>query len=57
VPQHQKSYQELVVSPQQYSEGYLEREGVVIRKRQYELVRKLADGNYLVRAHRAPEKT
>jgi hypothetical protein len=44
------------VSPEQYSQGYLERDGVVIRKRRYELVRKLADGNYLVRAHKAPQQ-
>ena len=33
----------------------LERDGIVIRKRQYELVRKLEDGNYVVRVPDPPK--
>jgi hypothetical protein len=49
MPQHQKSYQELVVTKEQYGQGYLERDGLVIKKRPYELIRELPDGNYVVR--------
>src|SRR5207247_553108 len=54
VPKHQKSVKELVVTQEQYDQGYLERDGVVIRKRAYELIRRLPDGTYLVRAPEAP---
>jgi hypothetical protein len=50
MPQHQKVTQELVVTPEQYAQGYLERDGIVIRKRPYQLIRRLPDGNYVVRA-------
>jgi hypothetical protein len=55
VPQHQKSYQELVVTADQYAQGYLVRDGMVIKKRPYELVRELPDGKYVVRAPQPPK--
>jgi hypothetical protein len=48
--------EERIVSPEQYADGYLERDGLVFKKRPYELIRKLPDGNYLVRAPEQPQK-
>jgi len=49
VPQYRKVTEERIVTREQYEQGYLERDGLVIRKRRYELIRELPDGRYLVR--------
>jgi hypothetical protein len=54
--QYRNAPDERIVTPEQYGQGYLEREGMVVRKRRYELIRKLPDGNYLVRAPEPPKK-
>lgn len=55
VPQHQKGVKELVLTQEQYDRGYLDRDGMVVQKRPYDLIRKLPDGNYLVRAPDPPK--
>jgi hypothetical protein len=50
VPQYRKVTEERIVTREQYEQGYLERDGLVVRKRRYELIRELPDGRYLVRA-------
>lgn len=50
MPQYQKGVKELVITAEQFERGYLERDGMVVKKRPYELIEKLADGTYLVRA-------
>lgn len=42
-----------VVTPEQYSQGYLELQGMIARERRYSLIRKLEDGNLLVREPQA----
>jgi hypothetical protein len=49
MPQFQKGVEERVVSEEEYARGYFEREGMTVRKRSYVLIRRLEDGNYLVR--------
>jgi hypothetical protein len=55
VPAYRPAPDEQVVSAEQYAQGYLERNGLVIKKRPYELIRRLPDGNYVVRAPAAPK--
>jgi hypothetical protein len=50
MPQYRNAPEERIVTREQYEAGYLERDGLVVRKRRYELIRKLEDGTYLVRA-------
>jgi hypothetical protein len=50
MPQYRPAPLEQVVTAEEYARGYLERDGLVIRKRPYELIRRLPDGTYLVRA-------
>jgi hypothetical protein len=50
MPEYQRGVKEFIVSAEQYRRGYLERDGMVVKKREYELIRELPDGNYLVRA-------
>ncbi len=54
--QYRSAPEERVVTPEQYGQGYLERDGMVVKKRPYELIRRLPDGNYLVRAPEPPKK-
>jgi hypothetical protein len=42
--------EERVVSREEYEQGYIERDGMTIRRRRYELIKELPDGRYLVRA-------
>jgi hypothetical protein len=50
MPEFQKAVKELIVTAEQYRRGYLDRDGMVVKKKEYELIRELPDGNYLVRA-------
>jgi hypothetical protein len=54
MPQYRKLAEERVVTREELERGYLERDGLVIRKRRYELIRELPDGRYLVRAPQQP---
>ena len=54
MPQFQKGVEERVVSAEEYARGYFERDGLIVRKRAYVLVRRLEDGNYLVRLDQTP---
>lgn len=54
--QYRNTLQERVVTPEQYGQGYLVRDGMVVKKLQYELIRRLPDGNYLVRAPEPPKE-
>jgi hypothetical protein len=56
MPQHQKGVQERIVTAEEYARGYFERDGMVVRRRQYELIRRLPDGTYLVRAPEPAKK-
>jgi hypothetical protein len=47
--QHRLAPKERVVTPEQYAQGYFERDGMVVKRRPFELIRRLPDGNYLVR--------
>lgn len=53
--EYRKAAQERVVTPEQYGQGYLVRDGMVVKKLRYELIRRLPDGNYLVRAPEPPK--
>ena len=55
MPQYRKVTEERIVTREQYEQGYLERDGLVVKKRPYELIRELPDGTYLVRAPAAAE--
>jgi hypothetical protein len=50
MPQYRKLAEERVVTREELERGYFERDGIVVRKRRYELIRELPDGRYLVRA-------
>jgi hypothetical protein len=50
MPQYRKLAEERVVTREELDRGYFERDGIVVRKRRYELIRELPDGRYLVRA-------
>ena len=50
MPQYQKLAEERIVTREELERGYLERAGLVVRKRRYELIRELPDGRFLVRA-------
>jgi hypothetical protein len=50
MPQFKPAPEERVVTEEQYGQGYLVRDGMVVQMRPYELIRKLPDGTYLVRA-------
>lgn len=54
MPQYKNVREERIVTAEQYAQGYLERNGMVIRKRPYELIRELPDGTYLVRVPEPP---
>jgi hypothetical protein len=56
MPAYRPAPDEQVVSAEQYAQGYLERNGLVIKKRPYDLIRRLPDGNYVVRSP-APAKS
>jgi hypothetical protein len=53
--QYQKLAEERIVTREELERGYFERDGLVIRKRRYELIRELPDGRYLVRAPQPPD--
>jgi hypothetical protein len=55
MPQYQNIPKEQIVTRDQLDEGYLERNGLVFRKRKYVVIRELEDGRFLVRVH-APEQ-
>ena len=42
--QYRSAPEERVVTAEQYAQGYLERDGMVVKKRPYELIRRLPDG-------------
>ena len=54
--QYRPAPEERVVTEEQYGQGYLVRDGMVVRKLKYELIRRLPDGNYLVRAPEPPKQ-
>src|SRR5262249_40104504 len=56
VPQYRSVTEERIVTREQYEHGYLERDGLVVRKRRYELIRELPDGRLLVRVAAKPEQ-
>src|SRR5262245_66237032 len=56
MPQFQKGAEERIVSAEEYGRGYLERDGMVVRKRAYVLIRELEDGRYLVRVAPQPQQ-
>ena len=56
MPQYKPAPEERVVTEEQYGQGYLVRDGMVVQMRPYELIRKLPDGTYLVRAPDTPKK-
>ena len=57
MPQYRKNTEERIVTREQFEQGYFERDGFVVRKRRYELIKELPDGRYLVRAPgQAPEQ-
>ena len=56
MPQSKNVREERVVTREQLEQGYLERDGLVVRKRPYELIRELPDGRYLVRAPEPPKE-
>ena len=56
MPQYKNVREERVVTEEQYNAGYIERDGMTVRKRPYELIRKLDDGTYLVRAPEPPNE-
>jgi hypothetical protein len=56
MPQYQKLAEERIVTREELERGYLERDGLVIRKRRYELIRELPDGRFLVRAPQQPQQ-
>jgi hypothetical protein len=56
VPQYRNVTEERVVTREQFEQGYLERDGLVVRKRRYELIRELPDGRLLVRMAEKPEQ-
>ena len=56
VPQYRNVTEERIVTREQYEQGYLERDGLVVRKRRYELIRELPDGRLLVRAAAKPDQ-
>jgi hypothetical protein len=55
MPQYKNVREERVVTRDQLDDGYLERDGMTVRRRKWELIRQLPDGRYLVRAPE-PEK-
>jgi hypothetical protein len=55
MPQYKNVREERVVTREELERGYWERDGITMRKRQWELIRQLPDGRYLVRAPE-PEK-
>jgi len=56
MPQYRKVTEERVVTREQFERGYFERDGLVIKKRRYQLIRELPDGRYLVRAPEEPKQ-
>jgi hypothetical protein len=58
MPQYQNIPKEQIVTRDQLDEGYLERNGLVFRKRKYVVIRELEDGRFLVQvqAPDAPEQ-
>ena len=52
--QYRKIAEERIVTRDQLGQGYIERDGLVIKKRQYEVIRELPDGTFLVRAPAEP---
>ena len=54
--QYSPAPEERVVTEEQYGQGYLVRDGMVVQRRPYELIRKLPDGTYLVRAPDTPKQ-
>jgi hypothetical protein len=54
--QYRNAPEERVVTAEQYAQGYLVRDGMVVKKLPYELIRRLPDGTYLVRAPEPPKK-
>ena len=56
MPQYKPAPEERVVTEEQYGQGYLVRNGMVVQMRPYELIRKLPDGTYLVRAPDTPKQ-
>ena len=55
MPQYKNVREERVVTREELERGYWERDGMTMRKRQWELISQLPDGRYLVRAPE-PEK-
>jgi hypothetical protein len=53
--EYRKAPNERVVTAEQYAQGYLERDGMLVKKRSYELIRRLPDGTYLVRVPEPPK--
>lgn len=47
-PLHRTETKYLIVTPGQFSDGYLEKTGFVAFHRSYQLVRRQSDGNFLV---------
>lgn len=45
---HSEPAKELIVTPQQFADGWLEKDDQFIRERPYQLIRKLPDGNFVV---------
>jgi hypothetical protein len=56
MPQYRKVTEERIVTREEYERGYLERDGLVVRKRRYQLIKELPDGTYLVRASEQPKR-
>jgi hypothetical protein len=48
MPKYQNIPKEQIVTRDQLDEGYLERNGLVFRKRKYVVIRELEDGRFLV---------
>lgn len=51
---YERVAEERIVTREELERGYFERDGLVIRKRRYELIRELPDGRFLVRAPQQP---
>ena len=54
--QYRPAPEERIVTEQQYGQGYLVRDGMVVKRLKYELIRRLPDGTYLVRAPETPKQ-
>jgi hypothetical protein len=52
--QYQKVAEERIVTREELERGFFERDGLVVRKRRYEVIRELEDGRFLVRASQPP---